>query len=287
MKGQPRDRVAALLFGLLWLAGCAAHDLPAAASREAAVTPGCVLVPGESAAGPMQLRVGDSVQTLSSALPGRVALQRYASIWPDAVALAPSGAPVLIVLSAQDGELHLLDRESGSLLKKIAFRDRAHGNLTYAGAVESGFRRSVLIRFEQAELWELFLMENGPAIYEGLVHDFRMGEGLREPPQYPIRRIALEAPILSMVPEPGYANLLFTQSGADGFGRLVRFNLDVRRPIGQVQTRSSPGKLSLGQAGEIRFVALANAGSSSEVFRIPDLAPLDWRTLPVDACRAR
>jgi hypothetical protein len=241
--------------------------------------------PGATAAGPLQFRVDEAVQARSPALPGRAVLQHYAAKWPDAVALAPSLASVTIVLSAQAAQMHVLDRESGSVLKKTELRDRAHQKLSFAGAVESGFRRSILIRFDPAELWELFLSEDGPAIYEGLVHDFRMGEGLREPPQYPVRRIPLDAPITSMVSEPGRANVIITQISADGGGRVVRFNLDVRRPIGHARTRSPPGNLTLARVREKDFVVLADAADGPEVFQLPGLAPVEWRQFRDDACR--
>lgn len=269
------------------MAGSAAQQVPAAGAREAAGAPNCAQDSSEPAAATMPFRLGETVQAMPAPVPGGAGVLRYASMWPDAVALAPSGAPVLIVLSAQQAEMHVLDRESGSLLKKIPLYDRTNRQLSYAGAVVSRFRRSILVRFDQPELWELFLTADGPAIYEGLVHDYRMGEGLPEPSQYPVRRIPLDAPVTAMVAEPGHANLIFTQIGADGIGRLVRFNLDVRRPIGQIETRSPRGKLSLGRSGDIDFVMLESAGDVPDVFKLPDLKPLDWRKIPAGKCRAR
>jgi hypothetical protein len=103
-------------------------------------------------------------------------------------------------------------------------------------------RRSFVIAFDSlAELWELSIDPQAAPIFDGLVHDYRMGEGLAEPGYLGARRTRLEAPL---------SELAFDDSGAYVIGRaaaqaanrtlLYLVQLDIRRTIGRFPVGGEP-----------------------------------------------
>jgi hypothetical protein len=88
-------------------------------------------------------------------------------------------------------------------------------------------RRSFLIAFATLpELWELSVDPDAAPVYDGLVHDFRMGEALATPGFLGVRRTRLEAPLSAVLPDDGNAQVL--ARSADAWWLV---HLDVRRVI--------------------------------------------------------
>ena len=103
-------------------------------------------------------------------------------------------------------------------------------------------RRSFVVAFETLpELWELSVDPQAAPIFDGLVHDYRFGEGLGEPGYLGARRTRLESPL---------RELAFDESGAYVIGRapagpgapavLHLVQLDVRRTIGRFTVGGDP-----------------------------------------------
>lgn len=103
-------------------------------------------------------------------------------------------------------------------------------------------RRSFVIAFETlSELWELSIDPQAAPIFDGLVHDHRLGEAVAEPGYLGARRTRLDAPLLE---------LAFDDSGAFVLGRSARdpgshtvlhlVNLDIRRTIGRFAVAGDP-----------------------------------------------
>jgi len=103
-------------------------------------------------------------------------------------------------------------------------------------------RRSFVVAFETLpELWELSIDPAAAPIYDGLVHDYRMGEAIAEPGFLHPRRTRLEAPL---------QELAVDDSGAYVLGRSVQarpqevilylVQLDVRRTIGRFAVGADP-----------------------------------------------
>jgi hypothetical protein len=94
-------------------------------------------------------------------------------------------------------------------------------------------RRSFVISFDSlAELWELSIDPNAEPLFDGLVHDWRLGEGIAEPGFLGLRRTPLERPLRDLQIDDSGAFVLGREtddSGRRGALRLVQ--LDVRRAI--------------------------------------------------------
>lgn len=86
------------------------------------------------------------------------------------------------------------------------------------------------------EVWELSYDEHAPPIYEGLVHDYRMGEGIGTPALFTPRRIRLDDYLDDFFFDQRYDHLI--GASRDGRGQVV--NLNVRRKIASVDLPGLP-----------------------------------------------
>lgn len=107
-------------------------------------------------------------------------------------------------------------------------------------------RRSFAIGFDAGlpELWELSVDPDAPAVFDGLVHDYRMGEAVASPGFLGVRRTRLDATVLSFVADASNAYLLALASD----GSLVLLNLDVRRAIARWAIADADPDLAAAQA---------------------------------------
>lgn len=152
---------------------------------------------------------------------------------PAAVA-APAASAALAVeagrwaIVARGGALHVVDRE-GALSRILPGTDLAG---TRRGDAESlhrlPHRRSVLVSWPAlGEWWEVSLDPDAPPVFDGLVHDHRMGEAIASPGLLTPRRIVL----------PGaWTRVAYLPPGGAWVGGLqgdavVVVHLDVRRAI--------------------------------------------------------
>jgi hypothetical protein len=135
-------------------------------------------------------------------------------------------------------------------------------------------RRSFIVTFDTLlELWEISLDPKAEPIYDGFVHDYKMGEGIAIPGFLNPRRTKLEAAL---------RGLAFDRSGAfvlgrapdlvDGRAVLQVWQLDVRRRIGQFIVTGNPDTAA----------ATPMQRDGRDAARVPDLAggpPLiiNWR----------
>ncbi len=134
-------------------------------------------------------------------------------------------------LQAQDGQLQLLDDASGMPLRRWPLPEASgQGQGRVLALLSAPQRRSfVIVPAGVAQYWELSYDPQAPPIYAGLVHDYRLGEGLAEPGYLGLRRAALEQPLSAACLLPGRPWLL-GQQGADA----VLIHLDVRRVIATI-----------------------------------------------------
>jgi hypothetical protein len=131
------------------------------------------------------------------------------------------------VLLAHGRSLSLLDRR-GQLLRRWAAPDRSADPTPpqVIGALPR--RRSLLAAWPaQRELWEIQLDPQAPPIYDGLVHDWRMGEALPTPGHLGVRRIRLDAPMPDLCVVDPQASWVAGRSAAG----VHVVHLDVRRQI--------------------------------------------------------
>lgn len=81
------------------------------------------------------------------------------------------------------------------------------------------------------ELWELSYDERAEPIFEGLVHDYKMGEGIALKGPFPPRRTLLDPPLAHFHFDPSSAHVV----GAGPGGLLQVIHLDIRRKIRELR----------------------------------------------------
>ncbi|WP_374435150.1 hypothetical protein [Inhella sp.] len=134
------------------------------------------------------------------------------------------------LLAASAQVLQLID--TGTL--REAARHSSHSALLPALALPA--RRSLLLApRERAELWELYLDPGAEDFYEGLVHDFRFGEGVPTRGFLGRRRMALAAPAQALWQHPAHFHVALLQAPQ----QLQMFNLDARRPAGRLTLQAA------------------------------------------------
>jgi len=94
-------------------------------------------------------------------------------------------------------------------------------------------RRSFVVAFVQLpELWEISLDPQAEPIFNGLVHDYKMGESIAEPGYLGVRRTRLDAPLRALAFDRSHAFVLGqAPAAADGRAVLHLVQLDIRRRI--------------------------------------------------------
>jgi len=124
------------------------------------------------------------------------------------------------------------------------------------------------------EVWELTYDEHAPPVYEGLVHDFRMGEGVPVEGPFPPRRILLDDYLDDFFFVPDYSALV--GAARDGVkGQVV--NLNVRRRIASVDL---PGLPHLGSGISWSYqgrTVLATPNLKEGVVSVIDMK--DWKII--------
>jgi hypothetical protein len=89
-------------------------------------------------------------------------------------------------------------------------------------------RRSfIALLADVPETWELSYDPDAEPVYDGMVHDYRMGEGIADRGPFAVRRIVLDEPLSDARFNADYSQ--FTAKAADGSLHVV--NLHVRRRI--------------------------------------------------------
>lgn len=86
------------------------------------------------------------------------------------------------------------------------------------------------------ELWELSYSPNAEPIYDGYVHDYKMGEGIAKPGFLGVRRTPLDLPLKDLVFDDSYRHAIgVTPASATRPAELHVINLDIRRRIDQIE----------------------------------------------------
>jgi mono/diheme cytochrome c family protein len=118
-------------------------------------------------------------------------------------------------------------------------RDCAVGKESRVSAVyDAPPRRSFIAALKDIpEVWEIPYDPNAEPIYRGLVHDYRLGEGLAEKGPFPIRRIKLDDYLDDFFFDPTYQYLIGAARNAKN-GQVV--NLLVGRKIADIDLTGLP-----------------------------------------------
>lgn len=157
-------------------------------------------------------------------------------------------APPLLQAPSADGRWRVV--ADGSTLRVFDADGRPrrdHAAAPASAVLDAPARRSFIIVFDQLpQLWELSYDPNAEPVYRGMVHDYRMGEGIAEPGFLNVRRTPLQEPLR----EPGFDAkhamvLARAPDRADGQAVLVLVQLDVRRPIASFSAPGDPDSAAM------------------------------------------
>jgi len=137
--------------------------------------------------------------------------------------------------------LVVLDAANLAVIKVLEVKDRNGRSSRVSAVYDAAPRKSFVAALKDVpELWEISYDDRAEPIYDGLVHDYKMKEGIAIPGKLNPRRAPLDDVLDDFFFAPGYAYLIGA-SRDGGQGQVV--NLDVRR---RVETVPLPGLPHLG-----------------------------------------
>lgn len=91
----------------------------------------------------------------------------------------------------------ILNANDLSLLKIIPATDEKGQSSRVSAVYDAAPRKSFVVALKDVpELWEISYDDNAPPIYSGLVHDYKMGEGIATPGKLNPKRTPLEATLM-------------------------------------------------------------------------------------------
>lgn len=142
---------------------------------------------------------------------------------------------------------------------------------TITAIAELPRRRSLAVGFDGLdELWEVSLDPAAPPIFDGLVHDYRMGEAIATPGFLAPRRIPLAGRVLALRAGAQAPQLLVLFGGEVAALHLV--NLDVRRSLSRVPVPAG---------ADLRAAQWDDAAAATPRLRVPAGEPANALTLEV------
>ena len=153
--------------------------------------------------------------------------------------LAVSGdGKVVLVGNTLPHTLVVLDAASLAPLKVIAVKGDAGKSSRVSAVYDAAPRKSFIAALKDIpEVWEITYDPNAEPVYQGLVHDFRMSEGLAEKGPFPVRRIRLDDYLDDFFFDQSYEHLIgAAREGKNG--QVV--NLYIRRKIADVELPGLP-----------------------------------------------
>jgi hypothetical protein len=130
-------------------------------------------------------------------------------------------------------------------------------------------RKSFVVALKDVpELWEISYDPAAPPVFEGYVHDYRMGEAIASPGQFAIRRTVLDEPLDDFFFDAGYRHAIGATrpKAGNAAAQAQVVNLDVRR---RIATLDLPGMPHLGSG--ITWPWTAPDGRKTTVLASPNL----------------
>ena len=133
--------------------------------------------------------------------------------------------------------LVVLDTRDLTPIKVIDVKDDNGKSSRVSAVYDAAPRKSFIAALKDIpEVWELSYDEKAPPVFNGLVHDYRMGEGIAVPGPFPPRRIRLDDYLDDFFFDASYNHLI--GSSREGNSQVV--NLNVRRKIASLDLPGMP-----------------------------------------------
>lgn len=130
-----------------------------------------------------------------------------------------------------------LDTRDLSPIRVIDVKDDQGKSSRVSAVYDAAPRRSFVAALKDIpEVWEMSYDENAPPVYPGLVHDYKMAEGLVLPGPFATRRIRLDDFLDDFFFDANYDHLI----GASREGKGQVINLNIARKIASVDLPGMP-----------------------------------------------
>jgi mono/diheme cytochrome c family protein/DNA-binding beta-propeller fold protein YncE len=133
--------------------------------------------------------------------------------------------------------LVVLDTRDLKPIKVIEVKDDSGKSSRVSAVYDAAPRHSFIAALKDIpEVWEMSYDDHAPPVYQGLVHDYKMGEGLALPGPFAARRIMLDDYLDDFFFDASYTNLI----GSSREGKSQVVNLDIRRKIASIDLPGMP-----------------------------------------------
>ena len=124
-----------------------------------------------------------------------------------------------------------------SLVKIIPATDATGQSSRVSAVYDAAPRKSFVVALKDIpELWEISYDDNAPPIFGGLVHDYKMAEGIATPGKLNPRRTRLESTLDDFFFDQSYTHLI----GASREGQAQVINLNIRRKVADLDLTGMP-----------------------------------------------
>jgi cytochrome c553 len=134
--------------------------------------------------------------------------------------------------------LAILDARDLSVVRVMSVADRSGKTSRVSAVYDAAPRRSFVVALKDIpELWEIGYDPGAEPVYEGMVHDYQLKEGIASPSQFTPRRTQLDAILDDFFFDQSCAYVIGAARDG-GKGQVV--NLDVRRKIADVPLPGLP-----------------------------------------------
>lgn len=147
-----------------------------------------------------------------------------------------SSAGWTVDAQSESGALRVLDRNQHLVrrypLATLDGKYSAQGAEVFHAAARQSF---VIAPIGLNELWELSYRPDADPIYDGYVHDYKMGEGIAKTGFLGLRRTPLDEPLQQLIFDENHRHAIGTTlATATRAAELQVINMDVRRRIERI-----------------------------------------------------
>ncbi len=134
--------------------------------------------------------------------------------------------------------LVLLDTKNLEPIQIIPVKDKSGKSSRVSAVYAAVPRNSFIIALKDIpEVWEMYYNDKHEPVYNGLVHDYRQGEGVEDKSRFPIRRILLDDYLDDFQFDPSYTYLMGAARNAKN-GQVI--NLNIRRKVADLELTGLP-----------------------------------------------
>ena len=148
----------------------------------------------------------------------------------------------------------------------------------FAAVVDAAPRQSFIVALQDIpELWEISYDPRAEDFYDGLVHDYRMGEGLPTRGFLNPRRTAIAEPLGSLIFDPETTQVAGIAQAKGGIAVLQLVNLDVRRRIASLPLAGAPqldGAAAFRRNGAVLLAVPNRARAAVDVIDLRTWSPV-------------